>query len=117
MACFHINNSTNVGHGDLFFHETPYWRGPHGIPMKYDDLCLGNSQKPVYYCASNQIVIVGHSDLLMTGCKLTFQKNLSIKYEPCLTLGLVENDVRKCVKHHMKLGHSDLIYTDELHTN
>ena len=70
MACFHANNSVNVGHSDLFFSmvdETPYGRSAYDITMKYDDLCLGNSPKPVYYYASNHSVKVGHSDLLMTG--------------------------------------------------
>ena len=46
----------------------------------------------------------------MTRYKLTFQENFSIKYEPGLTIDLVENEVWKCAKDYMKLGHSDLVY-------
>ena len=83
--------------------------------MNYDDFYCRNSQKPAYYYLSNYLVKVGHSDLFMAEYKFTFQRNLSTKYEPGLTIALVEKDVKKCVKHHMKLGHSDLVYINESH--
>ena len=80
--------------------------------MDYDDFWK-NSQKPAYYYLSNYLVKVGHSDLFTAEYKLTFQRNLSTKYEQGLTIDLVEKDVKKCVKHQMKLGHSDLVYINE----